>query len=355
MQPRPAVRSLILLTLGVAVVSIGAVLVAAGILATWSRPAPESGAGLSPSSPASSAPAPSASPKPTSSPASSPGPSTMSSPSAAIPTPPGGDPVLVGAGDIGRCDSEADEATATLLEQTAGLVFTLGDNAYERGTEAELRNCYGPGWGRVLDRTRFAVAGNHDYLTANAGPFRDYFGRAGSRDGLTWFSEDVGTWHVVVLDANCAELKGGCGPDSAQLQWLRKDLATSTARCTLALWHQPRFSSGEHGNDPGVGPFWDALYAAGADLVLNGHDHDYERFAPQDPKGRADPDRGIVEVVVGTGGAPLRDFKDPAANAIVRSSIAHGVLVLALQPSGWTFRFVSTDGSFSDQGRSSCH
>jgi hypothetical protein len=268
---------------------------------------------------------------------------------------PAGDPVLVGAGDIARCDASDDKATARLLEQTPGIVFTLGDNAYENGTEAELRDCYAPSWGRVLDRTRFAVAGNHDYGTPGAEPFKAYFGQAAVRDGATWFSEDVGSWHVVVLDSNCADVKGGCGPDSPQVQWLRADLAAMTARCTLALWHQPRFSSGMHGDDADVGPFWDTLYAAGADLVLNGHDHDYERFAAQDPAGRADPERGITEIVVGTGGAELRDFGPGIPNTIVRSSIAHGVLVLTLHPSGWSFQFLSTDGSFSDQGSGSCH
>jgi alkaline phosphatase len=263
--------------------------------------------------------------------------------------------VLVGAGDIARCDSTDDEATAALLEQLPGTVFTLGDNAYESGSAKELRECYGPSWGRVRDRTAFVVTGNHDYLTDHANPLDAYFGRAAVRDGVHWFSEDVGAWHVIVLDANCGELEGGCGPDSPQLRWLRADLDASHARCTLALWHQPRFSSGYHGDEPAVGPFWDALHVAGADLVLNGHDHDYERFAPQDAGGKPDPDRGITEIVVGTGGAALRDFGDLAPNAVVRSNVAFGVLELTLASSGWGFRFVPTDGSFSDQGRGVSH
>ena len=271
------------------------------------------------------------------------------------PTIPTGDPVLVGAGDIARCDGTDDEATAALIEQIPGYVYTLGDNAYDSGSAAQLEECYGPSWGRLLDRTRFVVAGNHDYLTDGGAPFRAYFGQAASRDGKTWFSEDLGTWHVIVLDANCDVLDGGCGDGSAQLEWLRADLAASTARCTLALWHQPRFSSGYHGGDPAVAPLWNTLYAAGADLVLNGHEHDYERFGPQDPGGNADPARGLTEIVAGTGGAPLRDFGPAIANDVVRSSVAHGVLVLTLKPSGWDFRFVSTDGSFSDQGSGTCH
>jgi alkaline phosphatase len=234
-------------------------------------------------------------------------------------------------------------------------VFTLGDNAYNDGSAAQLRDCYGPSWGRVLDRTRFVVTGNHDIRTDDGAPEAAYFGDAAVRNGVTWFSEDVGAWHVIVLDANCGHLDGGCGADSAQVRWLRDDLAASTARCTLALWHQPRFSSGEHGNDRSVGPLWDALYAAGADLVLNGHDHDYERFAPQDPAGASDPARGITELVVGTGGAALRGFGTSVANAVAQSSAAHGVIELTLHPTSWDFRFLSTDGSFSDQGTGACH
>jgi 3',5'-cyclic AMP phosphodiesterase CpdA len=281
--------------------------------------------------------------------------STAAASSSTAAATPSADPVLIGAGDIARCDGSDDEATAALLEARPGIVFTLGDNAYDDGSTAQLRDCYGPSWGRVLDRTRFVVTGNHDIRTDDGAPEAAYFGDAAVRDGVTWFSEDVGAWHVIVLDANCGHLDGGCGADSAQVRWLRDDLATSPARCTLALWHQPRFSSGEHGNDGAVGPFWDALFAAGADLVLNGHDHDYERFAPQDPSGAADAARGITEMVVGTGGAALRGFGTTAANAIVRSSVAHGVIELTLNPTGWEFRFLSTDGSFTDQGTGTCH
>ena len=212
------------------------------------------------------------------------------------------DPVLVGTGDIARCDTNGDLQTARLVADNDGIVFTLGDNAYDSGSPAEFRDCYDPTWGRVKDRTELPVAGNHDYGTPNAAGYRDYFGKKATPDGETWYSRDIGDWHVVVLDANCTEIAGGCGPGSPQLQWLRQDLRQSDARCTLAMWHQPRFSSGEHGNDPTVAPFWNVLYDAGADLILNGHDHDYERFAPQDPNGNRDKDHGIVEIVVGTGG-----------------------------------------------------
>jgi 3',5'-cyclic AMP phosphodiesterase CpdA len=262
--------------------------------------------------------------------------------------------VLLGAGDIARCDGTADEATADLLAARSGIVFTLGDSVYPSGSAAQLRDCYDPSWGRVLDRTRFVVAGNHDYLTGGASPFRAYFGRAAVRGGHTWFSEDVGAWHVIVLDADCSEV-GGCGPGSPELRWLHRDLARSTAACTLAMWHQPRFSSGYHGNDREVSAFWDELYSAGAELVLNGHDHDYERFAAQDPAGRADPDRGIIEIVAGTGGGQLRPFAGRQPNSVARSARSYGVVALTLRADGWDLEFVSTNGRFSDAATGTCH
>jgi acid phosphatase type 7 len=159
----------------------------------------------------------------------------------------------------------------------------------------------------------------------------------------------------VVLDADCGTVDGGCGPDSPQVRWLRDDLAAHPTACTLALWHQPRFSSGDHGNSTDTAAFWDALYAADADLVLNGHDHDYERFVPQDPSGQADAARGITEIVVGTGGGSLRRFKRPLATSAVRSSDAYGVLQLALRADGWSYRFLATDGSVRDEGTGTCH
>jgi hypothetical protein len=347
MQGRWPARRVALLIVAAPVVAAGVMLVVAGLL----RALPDAGG----RDVAAGSPPIAASSVPSGQPAASPGASPAPSPSPSRPATPPPDPVLVGAGDIARCDASDDEATAALLDRLPGIVFTLGDTAYDSASEAELRDCYGPSWGRFLDRTRFAAAGNHEYGSPGAAPFRAYFGRAAERDGTTWFGDDVGTWHVIVLDANCGQLEGGCGPDSPQLRWLREDLAASRARCTLALWHQPRFSSGLHGSDPSVAPFWDALHAAGADLVVNGHDHDYERFRPQDPDGTPDRERGITQLVVGTGGGDLRDFGPPVPNSVVRSSIAHGVLELTLRPGGWAFRFVSVDGSFSDQGTGRCH
>jgi hypothetical protein len=262
---------------------------------------------------------------------------------------------LLAAGDIGRCDSTHDDDTGALAASMDGVVATLGDTAYEDGTTEELHDCFGGSWGAVKDRIRFAVTGNHDVHTDGGAPLQAYMGSAAARDGRTWFSDDLGAWHVVVLDGNCGLAGGRCGAGSEQARWLRQDLAASSARCTLALLHQPRFSSGQHGNDRAVGPLWDALYAAGADLVLDGHDHDYERFAAQDPDGRADAARGITQIVVGTGGAELEAFKKAHANSLVRVNDAYGLLELSLSADSWTFRFVAVDGTVRDQGTGTCH
>ena len=262
---------------------------------------------------------------------------------------------LVAAGDIGRCDSTHDDTTGALAATLPGVVVTLGDTAYEDGTTQELNDCFGGSWGPVKSRIRFAVTGNHDVHTDDGAPLRDYMGSAAARDGHSWFSEDLGSWHVIVLDGNCGFLGLACGGGSDQARWLRNDLAASSASCTLALLHQPRFSSGQHGDDSGVRPLWDALYAAGADLVLDGHDHDYERFAPQDPDGRADAARGITEIVVGTGGAELEPFARVRANSTVRINDTYGVLELTLGAQSWSSRFVGVDGTVHDEGAGTCH
>ena len=266
-----------------------------------------------------------------------------------------GQTVLIAAGDIARCDSTNDDATGALAASLPGVVATLGDTAYEDGTTQELNDCFGGAWGAVKDRIRFAVTGNHDIHTDDGAPLYAYMGSAASRNGRPWFSDSLGAWHVIVLDGNCGPLGRGCASASEQAKWLQADLAASTARCTIALMHQPRFSSGQHGNDPGVGPLWDALYAAKADIVLDGHDHDYERFAPQDPNGTADAARGITEIVAGMGGTWLETVRKTAANSLVRISDTYGVLELTLLADSWSFRFVGVDGSVHDQGAGTCH
>lgn len=265
-----------------------------------------------------------------------------------------GDPILVGAGDIAECDGDGDEATARLLEQVPGTVFTAGDNVYPAASEETLRDCFGPSWGRVLERMR-PVAGNHDWARGGIDAYRAYFADRLPSDGRTWYAYDLGSWRVIVLDSDC-EAVGGCGPDSAQGRWLADELATNPTRCTVAIWHHPRFSSGErHGDDLSVATFWSALYDAGAEVVINGHDHDYERFAPQDPDAVADPRHGIREFVVGTGGTELRGFADPRPNSELRASVTHGVLALTLRAGSYEWRFIPTEGDFADRGGAACH
>ena len=266
---------------------------------------------------------------------------------------PSADPVLVGAGDIADCGLDDDAATASLLDGIDGTVFTAGDNAYPDGTSEQFRTCYGSTWGRQLARTRPAP-GNHDWDTRDLAGYLGYFGAAAAPAGKSWYSYDLGAWHVIVLDSDCTSV-GGCGPATDQGRWLATDLAASTAGCTLAIWHHPRFSSGEHGNDPSVAPFWTALYDAGADVVVNGHDHDYERFAAQDPDGRPDAARGLREFVVGTGGAALRSFPNPAANSERRNNTDHGVIRFVLHPTSYDWTFLPTSGGSADSGNAACH
>jgi hypothetical protein len=277
-----------------------------------------------------------------------------SSPPAAVTAEPSGDPVLVGAGDIASCSLDGDEATARLLDGIAGTVFTAGDNAYEDGSTGQYDDCYEPTWGRHKDRTRPA-AGNHDYQTPGAAGYKEYFGSAATNaEGKTWYSYDLGTWHIIVLDSNC-RAAGGCDAASDQGRWLAGDLAASKASCTMAIWHHPRFSSGEHGNDRDVGPFWQALYDAGADVVVNGHDHDYELFAPQTPDGVEDRTRGIREFVVGTGGAALREFPRTAANSELRLAVTHGVIKFTLHEGSYDWAWLPTSGLVSSSGSGPCH
>jgi hypothetical protein len=265
------------------------------------------------------------------------------------------DPVLVGAGDIADCDGTGAEATARLLDAIPGTVFTLGDNAYDDGSAAEFAACYDPTWGRHRARTRPAL-GNHDYHTAGAAGYFGYFGDAAGDPATGYYSFDLGAWHVVALNSNCDEI-GGCDAGSPQEQWLRDDLAAHPATCTLAYWHHPRFSSGIiHGGEETVQPLWQALADAGAEVVLSGHEHHYERFAPQDPNGRADAALGIREFVVGTGGRRLYPFGWRRSNSEVRNDDTLGVLQLTLRPTSYDWSFVPVAGeSFRDDGSDSCH
>jgi hypothetical protein len=266
--------------------------------------------------------------------------------------------MLLAAGDIASCSGIAGaEATARLLAAKPGTIAALGDLAYPDGRSSDF-GCFDRTWGRFKDRLR-PTPGNHEYHTAGAAGYFDYFGsRAGER-GKGWYSYDLGGWHVVVINSNCDEVDGGCLAGSPQERWLRRDLEVHRGACLLAYWHHPLFSSGaepEHAERSAMRAIWRDLFEAGADVVLNGHEHSYERFAPQDPEGRADPRRGIREFVVGTGGKDFTLLPRPRPNSEIRGAGTFGILELALAPDGYDWKFVPiAGGTFSDAGHGSCH
>jgi Calcineurin-like phosphoesterase len=254
--------------------------------------------------------------------------------------------VVAAAGDIApRGTGWGHRATSDrVLAIDPTVVLALGDNQYPSGTLSDFRRYYGSTWGRFRTRTR-PSPGNHDYETAGAAGYFAYFGKLAKPEGRSYYSFDLGGWHLISLDSNI-DLQAG----SRQDRWLRADLASTTKRCILAYWHHPRFTSGAHqGDNRWVGPFWNRLYTARADVVLSSHEHNYERFARQNPAGRATP-QGIRQFVVGTGGADLLGFHAPKPNSQVRSSTTWGVLVLLLHQRSYRWRFVSEDGQVVDRG-----
>jgi hypothetical protein len=275
--------------------------------------------------------------------------------------------VLIGAGDIAKCGKRLPgaEATAKLLDEffanypggassAEAAVFTLGDNAYPRGTVQQFSECYDPTWGRHKSRTRPAV-GNHEYKTRGAKPYYDYFGAAAGDPAKGYYSYKLGDWHIVVLNSVCKEA-GGCGPGSPQYEWLVADLKENPSRCRLAYLHHPLFSSGKHGGEKPIRPLVEALYEAGTEVMLAGHEHNYERFAPQTPLGAADPQRGIRQFIVGTGGREHRKLRSPKPNSEERDGTSFGLLKLSLQPDGYEWEFLPVEGAaFRDSGSGTCH
>lgn len=262
--------------------------------------------------------------------------------------------MLVGAGDIAGCNNPGDEATAALLDQIPGTVFTAGDNVYPTATLDLYNACYGPSWGRHKARTRPAL-GNHEYdSNGNTGHF-EYFGASAGPAG-GWYSYDLGSWHVVVLNSNC-EFVGGCHAGSQQEQWLRADLAASTADCTAAIWHHPRFSSGTfHVNHPAMTPFWQALFEAGAELVLSGHEHFYERIGPMTAGGAPDPSFGLRSFIVGSGGFSHYGLGTLLPTSEARNADTFGVLKLTLREKAYDWQFVPEAGkTYTDLGSDACH
>lgn len=262
--------------------------------------------------------------------------------------------VLIAAGDIASCTSNGDSATAKLLDDLAGTIATLGDNVYPDGTAGQFGDCYDPIWGRQLARTRPAP-GNHDYETPGAAGYFAYFGAAAGDPKTGYYAYDLGGWRIYALNSNCDEI-GGCGGGSAQVAWLTADLAAHPSQCVLAYWHHPRYSSGRHGSQASTDVLWDTLYDTGAEIVLNGHDHSYERFAPQSDSGQVDPEAGIVEFVVGTGGFTHYEFPHALATSRARNNTAFGVLELTLSPGAWSSRFIPIAGqTYTDVSSGTCH
>jgi hypothetical protein len=257
---------------------------------------------------------------------------------AAAPAP--GPATVVAVGDIASCGVETDSAVADAIAGIPGTLALLGDTVYERGTAEEYRECYAPVLGRFWRRTKAAL-GNHEYGTGNADAAIAYF----RLPPTGWYSYNRGAWHVVVLNSNCSKV-GGCHAGSPQERWLRRDLAAHRSRCTLAYWHHPRWSSGFHGSDATVAPLWRTLARARVDVVLAGHDHHYERFAPID---------GIRSFVVGTGGRSLYPVLLRRRGSQAVNAREFGVLRLTLRAGSYAWRFVPVaGGTYSDAGSGRC-
>jgi hypothetical protein len=260
----------------------------------------------------------------------------------------GPDVTLVGAGDIANCDTPGAEATARLLDSIGGDVLTLGDNVYPNGTTEAFARCYAPTWGRHRYRTH-PNPGNHDWDVDAGAPYFAYFGFTAGPAGLGYYSFSLGAWHILSLNSNVRADAG-----SAQYEWVRRDLASNPAPCTLAYWHHPLFSSGRNGNNGQMRDMWRLLDAAGVEAVLSGHDHLYERFAPQDADGRPTP-TGMRAFVVGTGGTHLYHLGSIQPNSELRSNNAWGVLKLTLGGDRYDWQFIPVDGhSFRDVGSATC-
>ncbi len=259
------------------------------------------------------------------------------------------DPVLVGAGDIAGCWWRGDFHTGRMLDTIPGTVFTLGDNVYQDGTAVQFRDCYEPAWGRARART-YPSMGNHDERTDNGGPYFDYFGANAGPRGRGWYSYRLGAWHVIVYNSAAS-----IDVTSPQMAWIRQELARNAGTtCILAYGHHPRFSSGKRRAIGRMKPLWDALYAGGADVVVSGHEHFYERFAPQKPDGEADDVRGIRQFIAGTGGAPFYRIRKRRENSEAARA-RHGLLKLTLHANGysWTFAEVGRRQPV-DEGSASC-
>jgi hypothetical protein len=277
--------------------------------------------------------------------------------------------VMIGAGDIGVCGTNGDEATGRLIDSLlvsdsiANIhteVFTIGDNAYpsgDQGVDNDFSRCFAPSWGspRVM-RVIHPSPGNHDYDSGSGAPYFAFFGDRAGPAGRGYYSYDVGDWHAISLNSELYFEAGDPGAARAQEEWLRRDLAAHPAKCTLAYFHRPPFSSGDYGGTREVRPLWAILYEAGAELVLAGHEHDYERFAPQNGSGGADSASGMQLIIAGTGGGELRGIRYPrSTNSVVQVQGHFGVLKLALGADEYGYTFIGVDGRIWDSGTGKCH
>ena len=279
--------------------------------------------------------------------------------------------VLIGAGDIARCGFEGDEATAALVDSvlradsTAKVhdeVFTAGDNAYPSGSVQDFTKCFAPSWGdsaKLIMRNIRPAVGNHEHLSGEAAPYYQYFGKAAGDPKAGYYSYNIGAWHAIVINSEVVVNTGTFldADRTAQEDWLKKDLGANKQLCTVAYWHHPRFSSGWHGSDRRLGPIWQILYDGGVDVIINGHDHNYERFLPQTPEGIADTAKGITELIVGTGGGDLRGFGTPTPiqNSVFQVQGHYGVLKLTLGGAEWRSAFLDANGRIWDQVGGHCH
>jgi len=262
--------------------------------------------------------------------------------------------VLVGAGDIALCDAaipnsiDGAKATANQLDNIPGTVIALGDLAYYNGSRDEFRNCYDPTWGRHKART-CPLPGNHEYQTPGAAGYYEYFPDAAGPGGQGYYRRTIGTWTVIWLNSEI-----DVSANSAQTLWLKAELTASPTACTAVMWHRPLFSSGPNGNYTPMRDVWQVLYQNNVDVVLNGHDHMYERFAPQDADGRADP-KGPQEFIVGTGGGSPSPFNAPRKPNHQEERVGWGVLKLELNPGSYTWTFLPVDPTTPpDSGSASC-
>lgn len=266
-----------------------------------------------------------------------------------VATPSGPAGTLVGAGDVALCDAPGATKTAALLDDLRGTIIIPGDIAYPTGSMADFRNCFDPAWGRHRSRIR-PVPGNHEYDTPGAAGYFEYFGAAAGPGGLGYYSFTAGPWLVLAINSQVPVSRG-----SAQYEWLRSELTRDNRLCTAAFWHRPLFSSGTNGPQPDMADVWHLLYAQNVDIVINGHEHIYERFAPQTPDGELDHVRGIRQFTIGTGGAPQTTVVATARNSEIAAS-AWGIATFTLHSQGYRWEFVPAAGeSFRDAGAGSCH